>query len=71
LASGSSLLGLPSVFGEQALDVLVGDAELLADLDVMGELVLRALHPADLQDRQLAQARIELALEADEAAPRR
>src|ERR1700730_5248510 len=46
--------------GEQALDVLVGDAELLADLDVMGELVLRALHPADLQDRQLGQARMEL-----------
>src|SRR6266851_1651967 len=42
--------------GEQVLDVLVGDTEFLADLDVMGELVFRALQPADLQDRELAQA---------------
>ena len=55
-------------FGHQTLDVLVGDAEILADLDVMRELVLRALHPTDLQDGELAQARIELALEADETA---
>src|SRR5262245_62006908 len=54
--------------GHQTPDVLVGDAEILADLDVMGELVLRALHPAHLQNRELSQARIELALEADEAA---
>src|SRR6185437_8596695 len=54
--------------GYQALDVLVGDAELLADLHVMGEFVLRLLHPADLQDGEFAQARIELALEADEVA---
>src|ERR1700722_16793612 len=62
------LAGLAFGLGEQAFYVLVGDAEFLADLDVMGELVLRALHPADLQDRQLAQPRVELALEADEAA---
>src|SRR6266851_2345598 len=60
--------GLAFGLGEQPLDVLVGDAEFLADLDVMGEFVLRALHPADLQDGELAQARVELALEADEAA---
>src|SRR5262245_23493742 len=64
LELGRLALGL----GHQALDVLVGDAEILADLDVMGELVLRALHPADLQDGELAQAWIELAAEADEAA---
>ena len=34
----------------------------------MGEFVFRLLHPADLQDRKLAQPRIELALEADVAA---
>src|SRR5580704_8768068 len=40
--------------GHHRLDVLVGDAELLADLHVMGELVFRFLQPADLQDRELA-----------------
>src|SRR5262245_38915071 len=45
--------------GHQALDVLVGNAEVLADLDVMSELVFRALQPADLQDGKLAQPRIE------------
>ncbi len=49
----------------QAGDVLVGDAEFLADLHVMGELVFRFLQPADLEDRELAQARVERALEAD------
>src|SRR6185312_1278977 len=49
-------------------DVLVGDAELLADLHVMRELIFGLLQPADLEDRELAQARIELALEADVAA---
>src|SRR5580704_12416330 len=46
-------------------DVLVGDAELLADLHVMGELIFRLLQPADLEDGELAQAWVELALEAD------
>src|SRR6266404_2713069 len=46
-------------------DILVGDAELLADLDVMGEFVLRLLHPAHLKNREFTQARVELALEAD------
>src|SRR5229473_650375 len=49
-------------------DILVGDPELLADLHVMGEFVLRPLHPAHLKDREFTQARIELALEADIAA---
>src|SRR3977135_219366 len=65
LASGSGLERLPSGFGKKALDVLVSDAEFLADLHVMGEFVLRLLHPADLQDGQLAQPRIERALVAD------
>src|SRR5229473_4073514 len=49
-------------------DILVGDPELLADLHVMGEFVLRPLHPAHLKDREFTQAWIELALEADIAA---
>src|SRR5581483_1477500 len=49
----------------QRSDVLIGNAELLADLHMMGELVFRFLQPADLQDRELAQPRIELALVAD------
>src|SRR6476646_6398637 len=57
--------GLAFGFEEQALNVLVGDAELLADLHMMGELVFRLLHPADLEDRKLPQARVELALESD------
>ena len=35
---------------------------------MMGELVFGSLDPADLQDRQFAQPRIELAFEADEVA---
>jgi len=62
------LEGFAGGLGEQALDIGVGDAELLADLNVVGELVLRLLEPADLQDGELAQARVELALEADEVA---
>ena len=46
-------------------DVVVGDAELAADLDVMGVFVRRLRQIADLQDRKLAQPRIELALVAD------
>src|SRR5665213_484456 len=46
----------------------VGDAEFLADLHMMSEFIFRLLHPADLQDRELAQPRVELALEADVAA---
>src|SRR5882757_3904878 len=55
-------------FRDQALDVLVGDAELLADLHMVGEFVFGFLQPAALQDRELAQLRVELALEADVAA---
>src|SRR6267143_1194983 len=54
--------------GDQASDILIGDAELLADLHVMGEFVFRFLHPADLQDCEFAQPRVEFALEADVAA---
>src|SRR5437899_10997686 len=64
LELGGLALGLE----EQALDVLVGDAEFLADLHMVGELVLRLLQPTDLKNRELAQARIKLALEADEVA---
>src|SRR6202163_2263332 len=64
LELGRFVIGL----GHQTSDILVGDAELLADLHVMGEFVFRFLHPADLQDRELAQPRIEFALEADVAA---
>ena len=35
---------------------------------MMGEFIFRFLQPADLQDRQLTQPRVELALEADIAA---
>ena len=49
-------------------DILVGDAKLLADLHVMGELIFRLLQPADLENGELAQARIELALVPDIAA---
>jgi hypothetical protein len=55
-------------FRHQACDVVVGDAEFLADLHMMGEFVFRLLQPADLEDRKLPQPRIELALEADESA---
>ena len=68
LASGSSFGGLALGLGDQAFDIVVGDAELLADLHMMGEFVFRPFHPADLQDRKFTQARIELALEADVAA---
>jgi hypothetical protein len=34
----------------------------------MGEFVFGLLHPADLEDRQLPQARVELAVEPDIAA---
>ena len=54
--------------GHQPLDILVGDAEFLADLDVMGEFIFRLLHPADLQDGEFAQPGVEFALEADIAA---
>jgi hypothetical protein len=37
----------------------------LADLHVMGEFVFRLLQPAHLEDGEFAQARVELALEAD------
>jgi hypothetical protein len=67
LASGSRV-GVALGLGHQASDILVGNAELLADLHVVGELIFRFLHPADLEDREFTQARIELALEADEAA---
>jgi hypothetical protein len=65
LASGSRLaLGLR----HHCLDIRVGDAELPADLDVVGEFVFRLLHPADLQDGEFAQPRVERALETDGAA---
>src|SRR5229473_4903636 len=54
--------------GNHASDILAGDAELLADLHVMGEFVFRLLQPAHLKDGEFAQARVELALEADVAA---
>src|SRR4029079_3275420 len=54
---GGFALGL----GHHRLDVVVGDAEFLADLHVMGEFILRLLQPADLQDREFTQARIEFA----------
>jgi hypothetical protein len=62
------LRGLALGLGHQGGDIVVGDAELLADLHVVGELVFGFLHPADLEDREFAQARVELALEADVAA---
>lgn len=60
--------GLALGLSHQAGDVIIGDAELSADLHVMSELVFRLLHPADLEDCKLPQARVELALEADVAA---
>src|SRR5579883_603256 len=68
LGEGIELAGLAFGLEEQALDVLVGDAEFLADLHVVREFVLRLLHPAHLQDGELPQARIERALVADVAA---
>ena len=59
---------MPSVSAIRPGDILVGDAELLADLHVMGEFILRLFHPADLEDRKLPQPRVELAPEADVAA---
>jgi len=53
-----------AVLGDGA-DVVVGDAELAAELDVMHILVGAARGVADLEDRHLAQARVELALVAD------
>src|SRR5262249_19296427 len=46
----------------------VGHAELPADLDVVRPFVRRAGQAPDHQDGELAQARVELALEADETA---
>jgi hypothetical protein len=62
------LRGLAVGLGHHAFDILIGDAEFPTDLHVVGELVFGFLHPADLQDRQFAQARVELAVEADVAA---
>src|SRR5262245_24258555 len=49
-------------------DVVVGHAEVAADLDVMRVFVHRLREVADLQDRELAEPRIEPALVADELA---
>ena len=54
--------------GHHGDDVVVGDAEFLADLDVMGEFVFGFFHPADLEDREFTQPWVELALVADVAA---
>src|SRR5256885_51646 len=62
------LRGFALGLGQQAFDIFIGNAEFLADLHVMGELIFRFLHPADLEDREFTQARIELAVEADVAA---
>ena len=47
-------------------DVIVADAELAADLDVMRVFVGRAFEVADLQDGEFAQARVEAAFMPDE-----
>src|SRR5258708_421478 len=41
---------------------------LVVDLHMVGEFILRILHPAGREDRELGQARVELALETDMAA---
>jgi hypothetical protein len=46
--------------GGDGADVVVADAEIVADLDVMGIFVGRSGDIADLKDRELAQPRIEL-----------
>jgi hypothetical protein len=53
--------------GDRA-DVVVADAEVAADLHMMGILVRRPREIADLQDGHLAQARIEPAPVANEVA---
>jgi hypothetical protein len=55
LQPGRAPLGLR----DHAADVVVGDAEVAADLDVVGIFVLRAGEVADLEDGQFAQARVE------------
>ena len=58
--------------GGDGADVVVADAEIVADLDVMGILVGRSGNIADLKDGELAQPRIELGTVADvvaDAAP--
>jgi hypothetical protein len=62
LEPGRPTLGL---VGDGA-DVVVGDTEMAADLDVVGIFVGRAREIADLQDRHLPQPRIEHALAPDE-----
>jgi hypothetical protein len=51
--------------GGNGADVVVADAEIVADLDVMGILVGRARQVADLKDGELAQPWIELGAVAD------
>ena len=51
--------------GGDGADVIVADAEIVADLDVMGILVGRSGNIADLKDGELAQPRIELGAVAD------
>src|SRR5882724_10079592 len=70
LASGSSAPAPPFGLGDDGAYIVVGDAKIAADLDVVRELVRRAREIADLQDRHLAQPRVEPALMADELAER-
>src|SRR5262249_35784837 len=49
-------------------NIVLRDAELEADLDMVRIFVRRARQVADLQDREFAQAAVELAAEADIAA---
>ena len=57
--------GLAVGLVDQRTNVVGDDAEVVADLDVVRPLVGRAGEPADLQDGELAQPRIERAAEAD------